>query len=123
MPVVLVCGSRAWAGGEAAAFSELERLTAYMSRPLKAIQGGARGPDEWARKWADDRGHEVLTFEAHWDADGRAAGPRRNQRMLVDGKPDVGIAFWDGTSRGTLDMIRRLTNAGVPVRIVPVPKP
>jgi hypothetical protein len=37
--------------------------------------------------------------------DGRAAGPRRNQRMLEDFRPDLVVAFPGG--RGTAYMVRR----------------
>ena len=47
----------------------------------------------------------------------RAAGPIRNQRMLVEGKPDLVIAFHDDleSSRGTKDMIKRSLKAGIRV--------
>ena len=50
-------------------------------------------------------------YMADWDGLGRKAGPIRNQRMLDDGKPDLGIAFPGG--RGTADMVRRAREAGV----------
>ena len=49
---------------------------------------------------------------------GRAAGPIRNTAML-DMKPDELIAFWDGRSRGTKNMIDQATARGVPVEILP----
>jgi hypothetical protein len=61
----------------------------------------------------------VAVFPADWETHGRAAGPIRNQAMLDEGKPYLVIAFWDGKSKGTLDMISRATRAGVPVKIVP----
>ena len=62
----------------------------------------------------------VHVIPADWKKHGRAAGPIRNQQMLDEGKADVVVALWDGKSRGTLDMIQRATEAGVPVRILPV---
>lgn len=41
------------------------------------------------------------------------AGPRRNQRMIDEGKPDLVVAFPGGT--GTADMIERAERAGIPV--------
>lgn len=56
---------------------------------------------------------------ADWDTHGKAAGPIRNEEMAKAGA-DLCIAIWDGKSRGTLDMIKRATQHGIPVRIVPV---
>lgn len=41
------------------------------------------------------------------------AGPDRNQRMIDEGRPDLVVAFPGG--RGTADMIRRATEAGIEV--------
>lgn len=83
------------------------------------IHGGCRsGADAIADKWARFYGLEVEVYLADWDSHGRAAGPIRNQRMLDEGKPDLVLAFWDGVSPGTKDMIKRAHAAGVPVEIV-----
>jgi hypothetical protein len=42
---------------------------------------------------------------------GRSGGPKRNQQMLEEGKPDLVLAFPGG--RGTADMVRRAPS-GVP---------
>jgi hypothetical protein len=57
-------------------------------------------------------------FPAKWDEYGKAAGPIRNQEM-VDSKPDLVLAFWDGRSPGTLDAIKRAVLAGIEVNIYP----
>lgn len=44
---------------------------------------------------------------------GRAAGPIRHQRMLDEGMPDLVLALPGG--RGTADMVRHATLAGVEV--------
>lgn len=59
-------------------------------------------------------------FLAEWDKYGRAAGPIRNKQMLLyvlEAKPLV-IAFWDGISRGTKNMVSQAEKADVEVRIV-----
>lgn len=104
---VLVCGSRSW--GERyiieAILSGLRAEYGYIT----VIEGGAAGADAVAHGWAveHDQGHE--RFPALWDQHGKAAGPIRNQQMLEEGKPDLVLAFHDGDSRGTADMIRRAT--------------
>jgi hypothetical protein len=44
------------------------------------------------------------------------AGPIRNQRMLVEGKPDLVVAFPGG--KGTAGMVTLARNAGVDVIMV-----
>ena len=77
------------------------------------IHGGARGADEGAARWGGSEHAKVLCFNADWKAHGKSAGPRRNSRMLLDGKPDVVIALPGG--RGTADMINQAEGEGVPV--------
>lgn len=78
------------------------------------IEGGARGADDLARRWAENVGGvPVETYEADWENQGTFAGPARNARMLAEGRPDLVIAFPGG--RGTADMARKARKAGVQV--------
>lgn len=89
--------------------------------PRFLIQGGASGADFAAKRWANGTwpNVKVLEFKADWETHGKAAGPIRNSRMLDVGRPDVVLAFWDGNSSGTGDMVRRSIKAGLSVLIVP----
>lgn len=108
---VLVCGGRD--------FNDPLTLGSWLGGIQKShgiaviIEGGARGADFMARKFAEWRGIPVETFPADWDGLGRAAGVLRNQRMLDEGKPDLVVAFPGG--RGTADMVRRAREAGIRV--------
>lgn len=92
--------------------------------PMVVIEGEAKGADIASAKWIEDYsphahcGCEVKLerYPANWKEHGKAAGPIRNQIML-DAKPDIVLAFHDDleNSRGTGDMIRRASKAGVPV--------
>lgn len=77
------------------------------------IEGGAKGADELAGKWADENTVEHLTFLADWNKHGKAAGFIRNQQMLDEGKPTLVVAFPGG--EGTKDMIKRAKKAGIVV--------
>lgn len=83
------------------------------------IHGASRGADLLASRYASESGIQCFAFAADWDTYGRSAGPRRNQQMLDEGKPDIVIAFLGG--RGTMDMILRATKAGVKVVRVSAP--
>lgn len=101
---VLVCGSRMFAlDGDADGKSIVwERLSRLKDEPqdVHLVLGGARGPDEWAREWAVGYCVDHTVMYAHWRAHGKKAGILRNIAML-DTKPDLVLAFWDGESTGT----------------------
>lgn len=112
---VLVCGSRA---ATSTAEGQLIYRVISALRPDVVVQGGARGVDEWARGWAEDANRQCVTYPADWESFGRAAGPKRNQLMLDDSKPDIVLAFPGG--KGTADMVRRAKAGGyVVLQVVP----
>lgn len=80
------------------------------------IHGGAEGADSHASAWAKSRGIPELPFpvsEEEWAILGLKAGPLRNTKMIVEGKPELVIAFPGG--KGTANMIKQATAAGIPV--------
>jgi len=79
----------------------------------EVVCGGARGADECGKQWAMDRKIPVKMFPADWDAHGRAAGHIRNREMAEYGERLV--AFWDGKSRGTKNMIQTACKLGLEV--------
>jgi hypothetical protein len=107
---LLVCGSRHWTDG-GPVLSELSAL----SDVEVVIEGEAQGADTLARRAAEQLGIPVLPFPADWDRYGRGAGPRRNQQMIDEGKPDCVLACSEdlNSSRGTADMCARARRAGV----------
>ncbi len=116
---VLVCGGRT-VNDRDLVFAELDKHSADWGPFKTVIQGGAGGADRLAKIWAEERGLNVVTFPADWKTYGAAAGPIRNQRMIDEGKPDLVLAFWDGISRGTRDMIDQARRAKVAFRIFPI---
>lgn len=111
---VLVCGSRHFQD-----YNLLkETLNEYNITTI--IEGEARGADLMARRYAEERGIVVSAFPAQWSTYGNSAGPIRNKQMLVEGKPELVVAFRGPNSRGTQNMINQSLKAGVEVRIVDV---
>lgn len=111
---VLVCGGREYADARTvnATLDDIQR-TAGISR---VIEGCAPGADHLAELWARSSHVNIWHFPADWEKHGRAAGPIRNRRMLVEGLPDLVVAFPGG--RGTAHMVKLARNAGVPVQEV-----
>ena len=107
-------------------FAALDAL--HDRRPITAlIEGEASGLDVRAKAWARQRGVPPVPFPAPWTdiahpsavvrhrRDGTAydaaAGGRRNQQMIDEGRPDFGLVFPGGT--GTADMRARLVAAQI----------
>ncbi len=110
---VLVCGGREFGKMRREAKQLFRVLDALQDErgPLEIIEGGASGADYLAWCWAEINGVDGQTFPANWEANGKRAGPVRNQQMLDEGKPDLVIAF-PGNS-GTQDMVLRTLRRGI----------
>ena len=80
------------------------------------IEGGARGVDAMAKRYAGERGYLRIEVMADWKAYGKSAGAIRNERMLE--MADHVIAFWDHKSPGTGNMIKIARKANVGLDIV-----
>lgn len=82
-----------------------DSFLANKSRDCRVIivSGTARGADRLGEQYANERGYQVERYPADWDRDGNSAGPIRNAKMAENA--DALIAFWDGESRGTYNMI------------------
>ena len=113
---VLVCGGRDYANATAL-YQALDAL--HREQPVTLlIHGAARGADALAASWAASRAIPAHAFPADWAMHGKAAGFRRNEVMLRDGRPDLVVAFPGG--KGTAHMVGLAKAAGVPVRHVNV---
>ncbi len=127
MKRIIICGSRTWKSYPIVE-SELQmamvRLWGYTVRPqfelVTVVEGGAAGADCIGKNAAYNLGCSIETFRADWTKHGKAAGHIRNDEMARAGAA-LCLAFWDGKSKGTLDMIGRATRFGIPVRVVPMP--
>ena len=82
-------------------------LSKYINNMCDTIiSGDARGADALGAEWATHFQIPVKHFPAKWDEYGKAAGYIRNAEMAEYG--DMLIAFWDGKSRGTMNMIKTM---------------
>ena len=113
------------AGGRG--FVDYELLEQKVDEILKDIKepviisGGARGADTLGEKYALEHGIRLVRFPADWKKYGKGAGYLRNQEMAeyaMKGTNSILIAFWDGLSRGTNDMIQRAESYGMKVYII-----
>ena len=86
-------------------FNNYELLRKHLDKRniTQIISGGARGTDTLAAKYAKEKKIELLEFLPDWTTHGKAAGFIRN-KQIINAATHV-IAFWDGTSHGTLNSI------------------
>ena len=93
-------------------------LLAYLAEydEITIITGMARGPDIMAYDYAQYHEIPVLEFPADWDKYGKSAGYIRNAEMLKTATHL--LAFWDGSSKGTKNMIDIAIKAGLDVTVI-----
>lgn len=116
-PRICVTGSRHWTNHQLVEAV----LSAYLpSHDLHV--GDARGADALALTYARRIGVNGRVYRAHWDSEGKSAGPRRNERMLDTAGPAILIAFRlrDSASgaRGTDHCIASAKRRGIPVILI-----
>lgn len=114
---ILAFGSRTY-DNYSQAHAKLRELadTFFYEEEIILINGGAAGADTLCAKAAQAHGWTVITERAKWSTYGKAAGPMRNQKMIDDYDPDIGIGFVSGEyTPGSLDMANRLIKAGIMV--------
>jgi hypothetical protein len=120
--VILVCGDRNWNAPELIVMKliEIQDEPRHMDEGLYLIHGDCRGADKQAAMIAEDLHWTVYAVPAEWEKYGRAAGPKRNQKMIDEYRPSRVIAFHDDIehSKGTKDMVARAKKAGIPVEVM-----
>lgn len=124
---VLVCGSREWTNEKA-----IEREFRKLPQGTTIIHGACpTGADHLADKWAMKMGFSIRRYPADWEGEAaatgsaRAAGPKRNARMIrEEHKSGDSIAFALAftpdlaRSRGTKDCVERARKVGIRVTVV-----
>lgn len=99
----------------------LDSVTEFI-RSVEIISGNAEGADELGERLAYSYGFKLKMFPARWDVHGNSAGHIRNEEMALYAKTDrqkgVLIAFWDGKSSGTKNMIENAKKHGLKTVIV-----
>jgi|SRR5580765_535431 len=117
---VIICGGRDYIGVRAL-WRRLDALDKQWEPKggIRVVIDGASddvtgpyiGADYWAHQWALARGKSTIRVSAEWKRMGRAAGVRRNQRMIDEYEATACVAFPGG--RGTDDMVQRALRAGL----------
>lgn len=83
---------------------------------IEIISGGATGADTLGERFAKEHNLSLKIVPADWKTYGRSAGPRRNEQMAR--MAGTLVAFWDGKSRGTKNMVDTAKKLGLRVKVV-----
>lgn len=93
---------------------ELER---YISENVdEIVSGGAVGVDTYAAEYANTHGIRLTEFLPQYERYGRAAPIVRNKEIVE--YADQVLVFWDGSSKGTLSVIRYAEKIGKPISVI-----
>lgn len=88
----------------------------YISDSEEIVSGGAVGVDSCAAEYAKEKGIKLTVFLPQYERYGRAAPIIRNKE-IVDYADKI-VAFWDGSSKGTLSVIKYAEKTGKPCDII-----
>ena len=88
----------------------------YISSTDEIVSGGAAGVDTCAAEYANKNGIRIKEFLPQYERYGKAAPIVRNKE-IVDYADKI-IAFWDGSSKGTLSVIKYAQKKGKPCKII-----
>ncbi len=116
---VIVAGGRDFQDYELLKTSLDQQLDFNME--IEIISGHASGADALGEKYARERNLALIVMPAQWKQYGRSAGPIRNRRMLeyaLELDNSRLIAFWDGKSKGTKNMITQAQKAGLDCEVI-----
>lgn len=91
-------------------------IARYLSDGDEIISGGAIGVDRCAAEYARKNGIRITMFLPQYELYGRAAPIVRNKEIV--NCSDKIIAFWNGSSRGTLSVIKYAQKIGKPCEII-----
>lgn len=110
---VIVCGDREYSDYEVFKSQLSQVLAEYENVTL--VSGHAKGVDTMAERYALEKNIPIKVFPAEWKKYGKSAGPIRNATMLKYALEQTAIvvAFWNGSSRGTGNMLKQAKGAGV----------
>ncbi len=108
---VIFCGSRDWIDRDLIA-TVLSEYREMYGDSLVVVHGAARGADTLADEEARKLGIRVEAHPADWNRYGKSAGHVRNEKMAALGAVHT-EAFWDGTSRGTWNMVKTSERHGI----------
>lgn len=91
-------------------------LESYISECDEIVSGGADGVDSYAAEYARAHGLKLTEFLPQYERYGRGAPIVRNKEIV--NYADKIVVFWNGSSKGTLSVIKYAEKIGKPCKII-----
>jgi len=82
------------------------------------VSGGAIGADSFGEQYAKEQGIPITVIKPDYTKHGKGAPFIRNTTIAE--RCDFMVAFWDGKSKGTEDVIKKAVTLGKRVTIFPI---
>jgi hypothetical protein len=111
---VIIAGGRDFGNSDILFKNCDEILKEY--KDIEIVSGTANGADKMGEYYARQKGYQVKKFPAQWEKYGKSSGYIRNKEMSEYG--DILIAFWDGSSKGTKNMIELAESKNIQTHVI-----
>ena len=96
---------------------EILDIEKYMPEGISEIvSGGAKGADALAKEFAEKNGIKYTEFQPKYNLYGKAAPLKRNDEIAD--YADRAIAFWDGKSKGTKNVVGLFRKRGKEIDVI-----
>ena len=113
---IIIAGSREYNNyEEAAKLIDKFIKDVNSSSNVVIVSGGAKGADKIGEEYAARNDLDCVVYKANWGKYGKQAGVIRNGEMAKNA--DCLLAFWNGESRGTYNMINTAKKRKLKVRV------
>ncbi len=113
---IIIAGGRKFSDKALVESCLIEACQDLEPEDVTIVSGGAKGADAIGEALAKEFFTNLAVYPANWDRYGRSAGYRRNYLMAENA--DVLLAFWDGESKGTKNMIEMAYKANLLVTVI-----
>lgn len=116
MKKIIIAGSRGYSNYKD--FSHwVDLCFKKVKGSIEIVSGGATGPDSMGEKYAKEHDLKLKQFLPQWKLHGKRAAPIIRNKDMGD-YADRLIAFWDGKSRGTKNMIEYMKKLKKNVQVI-----
>lgn len=114
---IIIAGSRSFNDYETLKESVNDLLGTFLPvYDVIIVSGGAQGADSLGERYAREYDLPCESISPDWEQYGKAAGPIRNAQMAR--RSQALVAFWDGESPGTKNMISMARRMGLITRVI-----
>lgn len=111
MTTIAIIGSRAFPSRVL-----VQSFVAVLPSDTRLVSGGAVGVDTWAQEAALQRGLTVTVYRPQYGIYPGKIAPLKRNETIVDAADRV-VAFWDGTSTGTIHALKYAHRTGKSVTV------